>query len=123
MAPTISLYAHIDWMQMSDITFNDYQQMAWSYRAWPDTPEGNLYPVIALSEEAGEVSGKIAKALRKGVEVDKEALTKELGDLAWQLAAVATTFDIDLEDIIVTNLEKLADRQERGVIVGEGDGR
>jgi NTP pyrophosphatase (non-canonical NTP hydrolase) len=108
---------------MNEFGFNEYQERAWDFKAWPDTEVGNLYPVLALAEEAGEVVGKVAKAIRKGVEVDKEALSKELGDVLWNLAGVATLFDIDLLDIAVDNIEKLQDRIERNVLVGEGDNR
>lgn len=103
--------------------FDDYQARAWEYRAWPNTDKGNLYPVLGLAEEAGEVVGKVAKAIRKDKPVDREALKKELGDVLWQLAAVATTFDLDLFDIAVSNIAKLEDREYRGVIIGEGDDR
>lgn len=106
-----------------DFGFNEYQERAWEFRAWPNTETGNLYPVLGLAEEAGEVVGKVAKAIRKGVEVDREALKKELGDVLWQLAAVATTFDFDLEEIALANIEKLDDRNARNVLVGEGDNR
>jgi len=103
--------------------FDEYQERAWEFRAWPDTEVGNMYPVLGLAEEAGEVVGKVAKATRKGVPVDVEALKKELGDVLWQLSAVATTYDLDLLDIALSNLQKLQDRDNRGVIVGEGDER
>lgn len=110
-------------MYTVDFGFNEYQESAWEFRAWPDNDVGNLYPVLGLAEEAGEVAGKVAKAIRKGVEVDREALKKELGDVLWQLAAVATTYDFDLEEIALANLDKLNDRNARGVIVGSGDDR
>ena len=103
--------------------FNDYQVVAHSFAAYPTTGAGPFYPILALAEEAGEVCGKVAKAIRKGTGVDEEALKKELGDLLWQLSEVATLFDMDLEDIATTNIEKLTDREQRGVVIGEGDNR
>lgn len=85
-----------------------------------------IYPVVALSEEAGEVSGKIAKFLRAhGNDVPglTTMVVKELGDVLFQLARVAREFDIPLSYIAEHNMDKLKDRQERGVIVGEGDSR
>jgi NTP pyrophosphatase (non-canonical NTP hydrolase) len=105
------------------ISFEQYQIEAWQFKAWPNTQVGSLYPVLGLAEEAGEVVGKVGKAIRKGVPVDLEALKKELGDVLWQLAAVATTYDLDLEEIATENLEKLRDRLNRNVLVGEGDNR
>lgn len=108
---------------MSELSFNEYQLAADTFAAYPDTEIGNMYPVFALAEEAGEVVGKFAKAIRKGVPVDKEAVKKELGDVLWNVAAVATYLDLDLEDIAVDNILKLRDRQKRNVLVGEGDNR
>ena len=48
---------------------------------------------------------------------------KEMGDVFWYLAAMATILGIDLENIARTNLEKLKDRAERKVIKSEGDDR
>ena len=50
-------------------------------------------------------------------------LKKELGDVLWYLSALAFYNDIKLEDIAITNLEKLASRQKRNKIHGSGDNR
>lgn len=54
---------------------------------------------------------------------DTEALKKELGDVLWQLAAVADDFGLSLGDIGRDNLDKLSDRASRGVLDGSGDNR
>lgn len=102
------------------LSFNAYQISSHQFAAYGDR---TMYPVLGLAEEAGEVVGKFAKALRKGVEVDKEAVKKELGDVLWMLAEVCTVLDLDLEDVAIANVHKLQDRLERGVVVGEGDNR
>lgn len=102
------------------MTFDEYQEAAHQFAAYGDR---SMYPVLALAEEAGEVVGKFAKALRKGVEVDKDAVKKELGDVLWNLSEIATLLDLDLEDIAIGNVYKLADREARGVVCGEGDNR
>lgn len=85
------------------------------------------YPVMGLSEEAGEVSGKFAKAVRDaGGIIDserREAIKKELGDVCWFVAEISTLLDFTLEDVMQSNLDKLASRAERGVIHGSGDNR
>lgn len=86
-----------------------------------------IYPAFGLSEEAGEVAGKFAKAVRdnQGIIDDKrrEDIIKELGDVCWFVAELATCLDINLSDIMQKNLDKLASRKERGVIHGAGDNR
>lgn len=105
---------------MNEFGFNEYQERAHSFAKYGDR---EMYPVLALAEEAGEVVGKFAKALRKGVEVDRDAVAKELGDVLWNLSEIATLLDLDLEGIAIGNVEKLEDREARGVVVGEGDNR
>lgn len=46
---------------------------------------------------------------------------KELGDVLWQVAAVADDFGLSLSDVAEHNIAKLADRDKRGVIDGAGD--
>ena len=53
---------------------------------------------------------------------DKD-LQKEAGDILWQLAGLCSVMGWSLEDIAQQNLDKLADRQRRGKIDGEGDNR
>jgi hypothetical protein len=39
------------------------------------------------------------------------------------VAEIATINDLSLEDIMQANIDKLLDRQNRNVIIGEGDNR
>lgn len=119
----------------------DYQKQAHAFASYG---ENAMYPALGLAEEAGEVCGKIAKFIRKhgGTEpttqVDnrvlreepmpddvqfREDLAKELGDVLWMVAELCTTYGLFLEGVMDANIAKLADRKERGVIVGEGDNR
>jgi len=85
------------------------------------------YPVMGLCEEAGEVAGKFAKALRDDegfiTPERKEQITKELGDVLWMVAEIATLLNVPLGDIMEQNIEKLESRRSRGVIHGSGDNR
>lgn len=110
---------------------NDYQKMAFGTAQYPDIGSNLLYPALGIAEEAGEVAGKIKKFWRNhGVtdaahltEEQKNVLVKELGDVLWYAAAIATEAKVDLSFVASENLKKLYDRQERGVIKGEGDNR
>lgn len=106
---------------------NEYQKKAHSFAEYKD----EMYPVLGLAEEAGEVCGKIAKHLRANGRVNcyksdtdlASKVRKELGDVAWFVAELCTVYGWDLEDILVDNIRKLEDRMSRGVIIGEGDNR
>jgi NTP pyrophosphatase (non-canonical NTP hydrolase) len=53
----------------------------------------------------------------------RAALAKELGDVLWYLAQIATEADLDLAVIAAANIEKLSSRQRRNVLQGSGDDR
>ena len=80
-----------------------------------------------MTNEAGEVAGKIKKIFRDkgGVigEAEREALKGELGDVLWYLAQVCTELDLSLDEVAEHNIEKLYSRLERGKIGGDGDNR
>lgn len=82
---------------------------------------------LGLTEEAGEVAGKIKKLFRNNDGVVTEELRqdikKELGDVLWYLTKLGHHFGMTLEEIAVANVEKLNSRMQRGTIKGEGDNR
>jgi NTP pyrophosphatase (non-canonical NTP hydrolase) len=106
---------------------NEYQKQSRRTAVYPAIGHPVVYPTLGLSNEAGEVAGKIKKVFRdKGGEIsveDRAALKGELGDVLWYLAQVCTELDLTLEDVAEHNLEKLSSRLERGRIGGEGDDR
>jgi NTP pyrophosphatase (non-canonical NTP hydrolase) len=67
------------------------------------------------------------KAIRDdGGTVSKErrtAMAKELGDVLWYVAQLATELGLDLDAVARENLDKLLSRQQRGVLSGSGDDR
>ena len=110
------------------LTINDYQKEAHKTACYMGLEEGDFrYPVMGLAEEAGEVSGKFAKAIRDengAISVErKEAIKKELGDVCWFIAEISTLLGFTLEDVMQGNLDKLASRKARGVLHGSGDNR
>ena len=110
------------------LTINDYQKEAHKTACYMGLEEGDFrYPVMGLAEEAGEVSGKFAKAVRDENGVisaeRKEAIKKELGDVCWFIAEISTLLGFTLEDVMQGNLDKLASRKARGVLHGSGDNR
>lgn len=85
------------------------------------------YPALGLAGEAGEVAEHVKKTIRDdGGKVSEErraAMAKELGDVLWYVAQLATELGLDLDEIATQNLEKLLSRQQRGVLSGSGDNR
>ena len=105
---------------------SEYQQLSRRTAKYP-REAWLAYPALGLAGEAGEVAEHAKKAIRddRG-EVTPErraALTKELGDVLWYVAQLASELELDLDEIAQINLEKLLSRQARGVLSGSGDDR
>ena len=125
---------------------NDYQKKAMS--TCMDSSCNMSYMAMGLVSEVGELTGKIAKAIRKGdVYIGSEAndsdlhysksflgdryrcyqwemdLMHELGDILWFAAGIAEVMRWTLDEVAEENISKLASRQKRGVIDGNGDNR
>ena len=121
---------------------NDYQKAAHSFASYGENP---MYPVLGLAEETGEFCGKWAKFIRKhdgaapqwydqknrtvhedygkDAEDFRVAAAHELGDVLWMCAECCELLGLTLEQVMQDNIDKLLDRKNRGVIVGEGDNR
>lgn len=108
-------------MSDKNYTLNDYQADAMEFRL--DTAD-NLYVLLGLAGEVGEVMSLEAKAVRDGKKPDHELnMKKELGDVLWMISAIAIDNGYTLEDIAVSNINKLSKRKEEGTLQGSGDNR
>ena len=67
-----------------------------------------------LAEEAAEVLGLVRKHAFMGHRLDRERVTRELGDALWCLAAVATSLGVSLDEVAAQNLAKLQRRYPSG---------
>lgn len=119
------------------MTATEYEQQAHRTIAG-HAAENITYLSFGLIAEAGEVADKIAKAVRRGdIVINNNEIvsflgdafrltgdiTDELGDVLWFVAMMARRLGFSLEEVMRRNLDKLADRQARGVIIGDGDKR
>ena len=109
------------------MNFSDYQTKSRKTAKYPAIGHPVIYPTLGLTNEAGEVAGKIKKIFRDkdGVigDAEREALKGELGDVLWYLAQVCTELNLSLDEVAEYNIEKLYSRLERGRIGGDGDNR
>lgn len=81
------------------------------------------YALLNLAVEVGELLSLEAKLLRDGGEPNRDAVKKELGDVLWHVAIIATDWGYTLDSIATGNIDKLESRQQRGVLTGSGDNR
>lgn len=108
--------------------FSNYQFRAGKTAKYPNNPAlGVLYTALGLSSEAGEVAGKVKKMIRDdSMELTherKQQIVDELGDVLWYCAMLATELNVSLAEVAIKNIQKLEDRNNRGVIQGSGDNR
>jgi len=103
------------------IGFRDYQKKAVSFAIYPATHKV-LYPTLGLCGETGEVAEKVKKQVRDGV-FNRHEVAKELGDVLWYLANLASDIGYNLDEIADINIAKLSSRKDRNKIQGSGDNR
>jgi NTP pyrophosphatase (non-canonical NTP hydrolase) len=97
------------------MNLDDYQKLA----ARTINPEqshrdnlGNF--ALGLTGEAGETGDYIKKHLYHGHSLDPEVVQKELGDVLWYIAGLATATGLSLEDVARGNISKLKRRYPKG---------
>lgn len=73
-----------------------------------------LDAAAGLAEEAGEVLSHVRKHLMQGRPLDRDAVTRELGDALWCVAIVARALEVPLSEVAAANLAKLAARHPGG---------
>lgn len=122
------------------LTLDQYQELA--MRTCMPSCDNFSYMMLNLIGEVGELASKVAKDLRRGdvvlgrIDNDlaplmpfdawldrEEEYEKEAGDILWQLAGLCHVMGWKLNAIGEKNLAKLASRQKRGKIDGDGDNR
>jgi NTP pyrophosphatase (non-canonical NTP hydrolase) len=62
---------------------------------------------LGIAGEAGEVVEIIKKDVYHGHLLDKKEVEKELGDVMWYIANLATELNLSMENILEKNIEKL----------------
>lgn len=109
------------------MTFDDYQKKATKTNLMKGRDAEVYYFALGLTGEAGEVSNKMKKILRDHngdlSTVNASYVTKEIGDVLWYASMICEVFGVKLGDVAQANIDKLASRQERGVLGGAGDNR
>ena len=94
---------------------NQYQQLALRTAGHRENTEKVLtYTALGLTGESGEVADIIKKTFYHAHPLDREAMSKELGDVLWYLAVMADGLGISLEQIAQENIAKLRERYPEG---------
>jgi len=110
------------------VSLKDYQDWTINTAVYPAAGTGSveelMYIALGLGGEAGELGNYVKKLYRDGDNAElREKIGKELGDVMWYAARMASALGVNLEATISENRAKLESRKERGVIAGSGDNR
>ena len=94
---------------------NEYQSLAMrTLNPELDERDVLINAVMGLCGESGEAIDIVKKHLAQGHELDRSALAKELGDIAWYLAEAATVLGLTLDEVCQGNIDKLRERFPEG---------
>ena len=136
IAKVAAVGANLQWSKPSDLaemsinahqltvplTMDTYQQQAAKTAVYPDDQAMN-YLVAGLAGEVGELASIFAKVWRGDGNLKFPHAAAELGDVLWFVAMLADDICCNLSDVAQGNLNKLADRANRGKLKGNGDNR
>lgn len=110
-----------EYMELNAMSLNEYQRQAErtadvgnGFNADEDHKNRMNGSLLGLAGEAGEVIDVMKKVLHHGHALDKEKVTKELGDVLWYVSDIASALGILLSDVAEANIEKLKKRYPNG---------
>jgi NTP pyrophosphatase (non-canonical NTP hydrolase) len=95
-------------------TLEYYQR--WTRKHWHDNGEDNqiLHACMGLAGETGEVVDLMKKSIFTPHRLEgqdyRAEVTKELGDVMYYLCRLADELNIDMCDVLETNIDKLDER-------------
>ena len=113
-------------LPMNSTGYMPYSKLSW------------IYPALGLAGESGELLNKLKKVIRdqngiistgeegemgEPIGIQYDDIFKEIGDILWYCAELATIFNVELDTIALANINKLAIRAKRNQITGSGDSR
>ena len=104
------------------LTMNAYQQQAAKTAIYP-LDKADQYLIAGLAGEVGELASIFAKHWRGDGDLNHDHAAAELGDILWFVAILAGELGYSLSEVAENNLDKLADRANRGKLKGNGDNR
>ena len=104
------------------LTIDAYQEQAKATAVYP-YEKADQYLIAGLAGEVGEVASLFAKYWRGDGDFNRDHVAAELGDVLWFVAMLADDICCNLSDVAQGNLNKLADRANRGKLKGNGDNR
>lgn len=84
---------------------------------------GVLNGCLGLAGEAGETLDMIKKWVFHEKDLDMEHFKKELGDVMWYVAMICKSMEIDMDEVLQMNVDKLKARYPEGFDVERANNR
>lgn len=94
--------------------FAEYQLRAHKTALKLDKVTQITMAALGLAGETGELVDEIKKIVFHKKEYSRDKIIKEMGDVLWYLAELASAYDIPFEDVATTNIRKLQERHGDG---------
>ncbi|MGK3708744.1 hypothetical protein [Arthrobacter sp. IK3] len=102
-------------------------QAVWDARAAEEEYASYTFTAAAAVIQAGLMAGHLKKAIRDDggvlLPARRAAMIQTLGKVVTELTALCSSLDTTVHAVTQANLNKLADRKQRGVLQGSGDNR
>ncbi len=96
------------------MTLDEYQHLAARTIGTRTHADQLSNMALGLAGEAGETADMLKKHLFHGKPLDADEVVKELGDVLWYVAGMATAIGASLDDIAHRNVDKLRKRYPDG---------
>ncbi len=96
------------------MTVNDYHRAAMRTAPELDRQQMLIDAALGLTGEAGEVADLVKKANYQGHILDKDAIMKEPGDVAWYIALACQGLGVTMQEVFQMNVDKLKKRYPDG---------
>ncbi len=98
--------------------FDEYQRLAHRTSSFHGDDLGSsanlTMAALGLTGEAGEAADIVKKTVFHGHPLDRDKLAKEVGDVLWYVAEMASALGMSLSEIAAANIEKLRRRYPDG---------
>lgn len=99
------------------MTLEEYQQLAARTIGTRTHADQLSNMALGLAGEAGETADMLKKHLFHGKALDRDEVVRELGDVLWYVAGMATAIGISLDEVARRNVDKLRRRYPDGFSV------
>lgn len=94
---------------------SDYQRLAARTSRGSEVTDLRMaVACMGLAGESGELIDLLKKHIGHGHPLDRDKVKDELGDILWYAAEIATIFGLQLDDVALHNVSKLARRYPQG---------